>query len=167
MKTRHEIRRLLVRLDRAYLRRSRNPEIQLYIAKICALEACGWIEEILDEFYARHSQRMLIAPQYRKLVDARVRRIYSFEYEKHIRAILECLAGLQGVERLETNVDQKSFFPMKAALSSLKKARDDLAHTHIKGIQTVIDAPSVTIARFDEVTRGLRHCNVVFKRLTS
>lgn len=167
MKTRAELRALLWRLDRLYMKSGRRPDIQLYVAKLCVLEACGWVEEALDAFYIHHSVRILKAPSNRKDVADRVKKIYSFEYDRPIRSVLECLIGLRGVELLESNVSPAAFTPMVAALDALKISRNKLAHTHIQGTQAQIDAPSLTISRFDQVTSGLRHTNVVFQRVSS
>lgn len=166
MKSRQELRALLRSLEKRYLRSGTRPEIQRYLAKLCVLEACGWIEEVLDLFYLHHSNRLLIEPGNRKSVMVRVKKIYSFEYDKPVRSVVECLVGLRGVESFERTVDPHCFVPMVAALSALKLSRNALAHTHIPGAQAVVDAPSLTISRFGQVERGLRHCNVVFQRIT-
>lgn len=167
MKTRAELRALLRRMDQLYSKSGRRPDVQLYVAKLCVLEACGWVEEALDIFYLHHANRILSGAANRKDVAERVRKIYSFEYDRPIRSVIECLVGLRGVETLETTVKPAAFTPMVAALSALKTSRNKLAHTHVPGTQAQIDAPSVTISRFDQVTFGLRHTNVVFQRLSA
>ena len=165
MKTKSQLRTLLAHLSKAYVRTGRRPDLQLYIAKLCVLETCGWIEEVLDIFYIHHANRILLSAENRKDVLRRVKKIYSFEYDKPIKSVLECLTGLAGVETFERSVDGAAFAQMVAALSALKVSRNKLAHTHIPGVQANVDAPSVTIARFDQVSRGLRNCNVTMQRL--
>lgn len=167
MKTRAEISILLNRLNGLYIKSGRRPEFQLYVAKICVLEVCGWIEESLDIFYLHHAKRLLKDADNRKDIVCRIKRIYSFEYDRPMRSVLECLVGLSGIESFESAVSPAVFAPMVAALSALKSSRNALAHTHIPGTQAQIDAPSLTIARFAQATRGLRHSNLIFQRIFS
>lgn len=153
-----------MRFDKFY-NRSHNSEVRLYVAKVCVLEACGWIEEALDVFYYAHAQRLVRAQANYNQVKNRIKRISSFDYGRPIRSMIECMIGLHGVETFENSVNQRLFAPMNASLDALRDVRNKLAHTHVAGVQVQIDAPSLTISRFDSVLLGLRNCGVVFGRV--
>ena len=52
---------------------------------------------------------------------------------------------------------------MVGALTALKPSRDVHAHTYLKGTTLKLDAPSITLARFDTVYAGLRDVEVVLE----
>ena len=47
---------------------------------------------------------------------------------------------------------------------SLKKSRDEQAHTHLQGVTRRLDAPSVTIQNFECVYKALTKLETVMKR---
>jgi hypothetical protein len=132
---------------------------------LCVLETCGWIEEALDLFYNHHLSRLVIERNDVKEARRRIKKIYSFEYDHHVRMVAEWLVGLRGVEAIERSATQAKFEPMVAALDALKKSRDGLAHTHVVGVQYQVDAPSVTVGRFKTVVCGLHDMERTFRRL--
>jgi hypothetical protein len=66
------------------------------------------------------------------------------------------LLGLITVEKLEGRLDPVKFDLLRSTLGTLKESRDNEAHTHIKGMTRVIDAPSLTKSRFPRVYEGLK-----------
>jgi hypothetical protein len=164
MLTAGNIRDVLLQFDTRF-RRMHDPIAQKYVAKLCLLEACGWIEERLDKFYLWFGKLSLKDSRNIDSVHNHVERVYSFEYKEHIRKYLRLIIGLQGVEAFENGVDPAIFEPMVASLLALKDSRNSLAHTHVPGALTVIDSPSVTIQRFDLILRGLQHCRGVLREL--
>lgn len=164
MLTAGNIREVLLQFDTRF-RRIHDPIVQKYVAKLCLLEACGWIEERLDKFYLWFVKLSLKDRRNIDYVRSHVEKIYSFEYKEHVRKYLRLIIGLQGIEAFESGVDPAIFEPMVASLLALKDSRNSLAHTHVPGALTVIDSPSVTIKRFDLIVRGLQHCRSVLRAL--
>lgn len=145
-------------LDAAY----NNPKIAkhgLYFSKLAVLELCGWIETSMDDIVSRHARRWLSEPANLTLVEKDiVKKTYGFDYDGHFRKMVIRLIGLIECESVEAALDATTIIRLKSHLSSLKVARDRLAHTYVKGPlgTTTIDAPSVTRARLDEIYDGLK-----------
>lgn len=155
----------LRRLDRLY-RRASTPKESLFYAKLAVLELCGWIEESMDDVVIRCSIRSLRDQQNRSFVnDSVVRRNYGFEYNKHFREMLIKVVGLAQIERLEKHLDPAKHAKFKATLGALATVRNSEAHTHLKGMTRVVNAPSVTISHFNDVYIGLREYDHVLRRV--
>jgi len=130
----------------------------LYFAKLAILEVCGWIEESMDEIALSCANHHLTDTQNVNYTRTEIiKKMTSFEYDKHFRLMLMRILGIIGLEKLEIQFDTAKFYNMKASLSFLKLRRDQQAHTHIKGTTMTIDAPSVTIMHFQNVYNGLKH----------
>jgi hypothetical protein len=128
----------------------------MFFSKLAILELCGWIEESMDDIIMRCADRNIKETKNIDHVKSQiVAPTYGFEYHRHFRRMLIQLIGLVNVERIERTVDPIKRDRLKSTLSSLKKVRDPEAHTHIKGVTPVINAPSVTIVQFQPVYDGL------------
>jgi hypothetical protein len=155
----------LRRLDRLY-RDARTTKDALFFSKLAVLELCGWIEESMDDVVLRCSMRCLRDPSNRRQVkDSVVKKTYGFEYHKHFREMLTRLIGLVEVEKLERRLDATKHARLKSTLGSLAGARNAEAHTHLKGVTRVINAPSVTIGHFSDVYDGLVEYDTALRRL--
>ena len=112
----------------------------------------------MDDLILKHGGRRLkAAANMNSLQKEIVGRTYGFDYEKHFRSMLIRLVGLVSCEHIDKKVDSVKDAKLRAQLSSLKNVRDRLAHTYVKGSPAtyVIDAPSVTKARFHDLYEGL------------
>lgn len=75
------------------------------------------------------------------------------------------LVGLITVEKLEAKLDPVKFQIMISTLGTLKQSRDSEAHTHIKGVTRVIDAPSLTRNRFTSIYDGLKNIEKELRKM--
>jgi hypothetical protein len=154
------------RINRLYLGPCSAQEALLF-SKLATLELCGWIEVSMDDIALCMARRVLREQSHRTVFENDVvRPVYGFDYEKHFRRMLIGVIGLQGVARMERRVDRALFDPMCGALSTLKPYRDKHAHTYVKGTTLALDAPSVTIARFETVYAGLKNVDAVLRAMS-
>jgi hypothetical protein len=138
----------------------------LFFSKLAIIELCGWIEESMDDIVLRCATRLLDEPSNRKYVQNDVvKRNYGFDYEKNFRQMLIKLLGLVNVEHIEAQIDLAKHQAMNAALSNLVIQRNTEAHTHIKGVGKMIDAPSVTLSRLSVVYDGLMEFDRAIRRI--
>jgi hypothetical protein len=127
-----------------------------YYSKLAILEACGWIEESMDDIIRGCANKHLKEPKNIKFVEGLIGDTYSFKYHDNFRNMLIQTMGIINVEKLEQVFDEKKFIKMTSSLGELKQRRDDQAHTYIKGTTSTIDAPSWTERRFQYVYEGLK-----------
>lgn len=157
MITKTNILKNLNQLDVAF-RKAKSQKHSLYFSKLAILELCGWIELSMDDIIECHCNRKIKLKDNRKFVKQDVvRRTYGFDYEKNFRKMLINLIGIVGCEKIESKLPPSIHARLVADLDALKRARDSLAHTYLKGaVATIhIDAPSVTKARFTTIYDGL------------
>jgi hypothetical protein len=128
----------------------------LYFSKLAIIEACGWIEESMDDIIRGCANKHLKEQKNLKSVEELIRETHSFKYDPSFRDMLIQIIGIINVEKLEQVFDEHKFTQMTSSLGELKQRRDDQAHTHIKGTTLTIDAPSVTKKRFQNVYEGLK-----------
>jgi hypothetical protein len=149
------MRRNLVRLNSLY-NKAQTPIESLFFSKLAILDLCGWIEESMDDVVRRCAIRCLHVADNRKFVEKEViKKTYGFDYDSHFRKMLGRVIGLMNVEKLERRLDTSVHTKFVATLSTLKTSRDSEAHTHLKGATKVLNAPSVTLAQFEDVYKGL------------
>ncbi|MGH7871240.1 MAG: hypothetical protein ACREQO_03355 [Candidatus Binatia bacterium] len=142
-------------LDTAYKNAASADDAERF-AKLAIIELCGWIEETLDALVLRCATRHLkVQKNLSYCKDDIIGKTYGFDYHRHFRWMLIRLVGLVSVERLEQQVDQIKHETLKSTLGSLRVARDSVAHTHLKGTTRGLDAPSMTISRYQVVYDGL------------
>ncbi len=129
----------------------------MFYSKLAIIELCGWIEMSMDDIALRLASKRLRDPSHHKYIENEViRRTYGFDYERHFLPMIEAIIGRHGIEQMSAKVDQSVLVPFVGALSTLKAARDQLAHQYIKGCTPAIDAPSVTSSRFPILLAGLK-----------
>lgn len=136
-----------------------------YFAKLFIIEACGWIEECMDEIVQHCAAKHLNDDKNIAFVDDLIKNNHSFRYASNFRNMLIQILGIINVERLENTYDQDKFAIMCSSLGLLKQRRDDLAHTYIKGTLQTIDAPSVTKDRFAKACDGLEDIETCIRKL--
>lgn len=130
----------------------------LYFSKLAILELCGWIELSVDDLIERHAIRHLRDASNRKFVTGDIiKRNYGFDYNINFRHMMMRTIGIVTLERVEAAIDPAVIAPFSAQLGNLKAVRNQLAHTYVKGnaATLLIDAPSVTKARFGDLYAGL------------
>jgi hypothetical protein len=139
-------------LDKLY-NSSSSQKKAIYFSKLALIELCGWIEEAIDDMILRHSSRHLKDPKnilYCKEII--VMPTYGFQYKKNIRPMLISLIGLIEVEKLEKELEKTSKISLlKGHLGNIKESRNIAAHTHLKGVTRVFNAPSRTIGDFNRI----------------
>jgi hypothetical protein len=137
----------------------------LFYSKLALLELCGWIEESMDDIIRRCAKKNLRNQSNLIMIENDIiRKTFGFEYNQHFRKMLVKTLGLIKLEKLEKKFDPLKFQLLETTLETLKSARNNEAHTHIKGITRRIDAPSVTISRFLIVYDGLLDIDDLIKR---
>jgi hypothetical protein len=128
----------------------------LYLSKLAILELCGWIELSMDDIIRMYSRRKLRDPNNILFVENEViGRNFGFVYSRNFRSMLIRALGLADLERIERKIDATTRARLEAHLNALASVRNNLAHTYLRGITVTIDAPSATIARFNDVYDGL------------
>ena len=128
----------------------------IFLSKMAILELCGWIELSFDEIVVKCAKKNLrCAATVNSYEKDTVRRTYGFEYDKHFSNMLIRLIGLIHFESIESRIDQQKLANLKAALNTLKVARDREAHTYVKGTTRTIMAPSFMFSLFQDVDAGL------------
>lgn len=148
----------LRQLESAY-RKARTQKHGVFFAKLAILELCGWIEISMDAIIIEHCNRHVTSTANANFIERDiVKRTYGFDYNNHFRKMLISLVGIISCEKVEARIPQAVHVRLVAQLRSLKAVRDSLAHTYLKGsvVTMNIDAPSVTMARFNEIYLGLQ-----------
>ncbi len=125
----------------------------IYYSKLATLELCGWVEDTLDDIVLRHSIRKLRIESNRKYIKKNiVKRTNGFQYDFHIRPMIISLIGLIALEKIEINFERTGkISTLKNSLSSLRESRNKAAHTHLKGVMSNYDAPSVINGEFGRI----------------
>ncbi len=138
----------------------------LYFCKLAIMEACGWIEESMDDIIRGCANKHLREAKNLGLVEESIiKQTHSFKYDPNFRSMLIQVIGIINVEKLEEAVDKYKFTQMASSLGMLKQRRDDQAHTHIKGTIKTIDAPSWTKNRFENVYKGLKDIESCIRKM--
>jgi hypothetical protein len=147
----------LNQLDSAF-RNAKTQKHGIYFSKLAILELCGWIEISMDEVITMHCNRHVAERKNTNYVSDVVKKTYGFDYELNFRKMLINLIGIVTCEKIEAQIPVAVHTRFLAQLKSLKIVRNSLAHTYLKGpARTIwIDAPSVTMARFNEIYYGLK-----------
>jgi len=154
----------LKELDDQFLKSRRRKDI-LYFSKLAVLELCGWIETSVDVMMLRLSDKKLRDAKDQVAFAAILENTHGFHYYKHFRRVLIQAAGLVTVEKIEARVDPLHLAHLQSEFGNLTTIRNDLAHTYMQGTQYKIDAPSVTISRFNRVYPALKNFEAVMFRV--
>lgn len=137
----------------------------LFYSKLALLELCGWIEESMDGIIRRCANKNLRVQSNLQMIEKDIiKRTSGFEYNKYFRQMFVKTLGLINLEKLEKKFDPIKFQLLETTLETLKSARNDEAHTHIKGITRRIDSPSITISRFFIVYDGLQNIDNIIRQ---
>lgn len=137
-------------------RSSRRIKDKNFASKLAIMELCGWIEESMDDCILTASNRVLKEESNRNWIKNRVRRNHGFEYEHHFKSLIINLIGIWGFEKIIGGISDAVELKFSSELKTLKKRRNAIAHTYIKGVTQEYDAPSTTIERLVHVKAGLK-----------
>jgi hypothetical protein len=141
--------------DRRF-RNAASVKENLFFSKLAIIELCGWIEVSMDDVTLRCARRRIkVQTNIDQVHDTIVGRNYGFDYNRNFRKMLISIIGLSGIERLEKKINQTIHLRFVSTLTTLKMARNNEAHTYVKGITRNIDAPSITLIRFNDIYVGL------------
>lgn len=146
-------------------RKSNSQRDNLFYSKLAILELCGWLEESMDVVVTDCAKRLIKNPQNLTYIEAEIKRNYGFNYEKNFKSLLIKLIGIVVFEKIESSLDSQKLQLFISTLGTLVIKRNSEAHTHIKGVTRVIDAPSVTIAHFNNLYNGLLEFENALKAL--
>lgn len=103
---------------------------QKFILKVALLEACGWIEDSLDEVYFSHTFN---DSKYEKNFEKKIQNIHGFGIE-NIESGLVLLIGYHNFVDLFNFIDQEEIVRASSSLGTLKKKRDIFAHKISSGL---------------------------------
>ena len=155
MITKSYINENLKKMNFCYLSARSQKEISFF-AKLAVLELCGWIELSMDDVIKAHAKRNHRDEFNIKNIENYVKKNSGFSYEKHFRILLIQLLGIVNLERFEKSLNIGIDIKFQSELNNLHKIRNCLAHTYIKGTTSQLDAPSITLARFEVIWTGLK-----------
>ncbi len=157
------IEQTLNNLDSLY---QNNPADQVYYSKLAILELSGWLEETIDELLIHYSQSKLNLDNL-KYFEEKIKNTWGANYSSNIRNLLIIVVGLINVETIENNLKQNGGYLdlLKNTTKSLKKARDDCAHTSTAGVTQQFQAPSyykqVLINIYDSLIELEKELNLI------
>lgn len=158
------IKKNLELLNRKYVNAATLRDKNFY-SKMAVLELCGWIEVSMDDIVTRTTNRLLKSESNKNYVISAVTKNSGFHYKDNFRKMMVNLVGISGCEKFEKKVNSAVALKFQIELGNLKKLRNEYAHTYTKGVTQNYDAPSMTIARYNDVADGLRAYEKVFKTL--
>jgi hypothetical protein len=150
------IKSTLIELDKLYNNASSQKKA-IYFSKLAVIELCGWIEETLDDVIIKHGNRNLKTSINKTFCkEDIVIPNYGFQYNKNIRPMLLKLLGLIQLEVFEQELEKTAQITLlKSNLGSLKRIRNEAAHTHLKGVTRRYNAPSRTLGDFNRISELL------------
>jgi hypothetical protein len=106
---------------------------EFFYAKLTVLEACGWIEETMDNIIHDYHIRKLPNPSNQREIQDVITRTFGFDYTTNFRKMVIHTVGLINVSKIETTLEMNGdLTTLKAKLGNLKVYRNNFAHTHTK-----------------------------------
>jgi len=90
-----------------------------YFAKLAIIEACGWIEESIDDIVLDCADKHLVYAENIIAIQRDVHDTSSFKYDPNLKHLLEHLFGLIGIERLGKAYDNPTDTDFKDKLSEV------------------------------------------------
>ena len=150
----NRIHKSLKIFDREYDKsKSNNDSLwQIMYSKLAILELCGWIEEGFDEIARNCVRRKLRTKASRSLLENRIKRTHGFGYDRNAQQLLGFALGTVKLTELEKKLEKKARLTvLKAELSALRTQRNLAAHIYVRGTTSILDAPSVTLNRFEKI----------------
>lgn len=150
-------------IDSLY-RKATSSKKHLFYSKLAVIELCGWIEMSMDDIVLACAKRHVkVSSNMNWVKNDLVKRVHGFTYDGHFRGMLRGYLGIACLELLESKLDTSKFVKMKSQLDALVVIRNPAAHTHLKGTAITIDAPSLTLGRFNELYEGLLDIDTILR----
>ena len=153
------IRKSLRFLDQEYNRyfRDADKERPVLFAKMAVLEYCGWLEESFDEIAKNGVQKKLRTAMRRHILEKKIEETYGFSYKGKVQPLLAFKLGTVRLLEVEKQLSRDgSLDRLKSHLGTMKKMRDEAAHTYISGRTSHFQAPSVILADFEQIKNILK-----------
>lgn len=154
MIAKHDILKDLDALDLLYQKASGLKE-PLFYSKLAIIELCGWVEMTMDDIVLTCAKLYVRETRNLNWLEKEIKKVSGFTYEDHFRKMLLWFIGIACLEMMEAQLDSAKFDMMKSKLTALKNIRNPVAHTHLKGTATTLNAPSITISYFNPIYEGL------------
>ncbi len=129
-----------------------------FYSKTAVVEACGWIEEALDDILFRCVDCSVSDKgRIKHMKDTVIKRNYGFDYETNLCNMLRQIIGYVNIQKIEKRLSKsKRFINMRAELGNLKAFRNPAAHTYMQlGITPTFDTPQRIKERLSWVGQGL------------
>lgn len=163
MVVKNHILTTIKKLDRLY--NSTPVNEATYYSKLAIIELCGWIELSMDNIAENFVNRYVKTAEFKKKFKQTKDKNNGFDYENNFSKMLIQTIGLHNMEKVETIiVSPVELTILKANLESLKKLRNDAAHTFI-GTTTTYQAPSVTKSQLESIYPILKKIGIGIKGL--
>lgn len=125
----------------------KNAKLMKSYAQIAIIAVGGWIEDGLEELALLSISKLTVIDNQEhitKLVD----KIYGFSYKHHFSQMIILTYGAHGLEYIESKVGDSDIAILTSSLGTLKKWRDDVAHSH----RTAIPCnPEQVIKEFNKI----------------
>ena len=151
-----ELRSNLEQLCTYYSDNLQSPELSLMIAKIAVLELSGWIEECIHNLARSSVSAASTDAQAQSLIDSIIKSKHGIRYDRHVQPILSVALGAVRLTAIERKLSENTKLDeLKSELTTLHTYRNSLAHTYTR-ITSRIDAPEITLDRFDRLLTLLR-----------
>ena len=148
------IRKSLKIIDREFDKSMSNNDRQwpIMYSKLAILELCGWIEEGFDEIARNSVRRKLRTKVSRSLLENKIKRTHGFDYDQHAQQLLGIALGTVKLSELEKKLEKNGHLTvLRAQLNALKTQRNLVAHKYVRGTTLELEAPSVTLNRFENI----------------
>lgn len=142
-------------LDRHYKDCLTSSDVQrpVLFSKLAVIELCGWLELCFDDIARNAVRHKLRTYQSRKILELQIERTYGFQYDRHFRPMLCHAMGIIEFKKFEKSFEKTGDLDrLKASLSSLKKKRNDAAHTFVRGATNTFDSPEVIIKEVKDLS---------------
>jgi hypothetical protein len=152
-------------LDKLY-NQATSQKKAIYFSKLALLELCGWIEGAIDNIVEMHCNRNLKNQDNKEsFKNDRIKPVYGFQYNQHFRPMLMSAIGIIELEKIELELEKTGKITiLKSRLGSLKRVRNDAAHTFLKGVTITYDAPSLTRGNFLNIYPILKEIDTMLRQ---
>jgi len=157
----------LKNLDRLYRNAvlGADPNLPKYYSRLAVLELGSWIEECMKEIVFSYPKRKRIKERSNLDYVASILHCnYGFDYKKNFRKMIKSVSGIVVLEKTEQMMDQTLKQGLKSALTLLYPERNNHAHKPIR-LTPGFTAPSVCLAQFEVIYKGLLEYEKFFKKV--
>ncbi len=141
-----ELMDTLRELDRIYNLDSTDNKMKVYVSKLGLIELCGWIEKAIDSIFQSYITEKALPRETKSCFTNKLEKIYGFS-SKNLRDIMILAVGVIGLDYIESGLEGDGIKDnLYQSMNTLKKERDDAAHTYISAL-TTYESPSDVLSR--------------------